>query len=191
MRAPGSTILVVAGEGADAVLRGLNRHPNVTAVALRGEDAAVASDGSGSRSVDSAADAVQQLVASAHSPYVLHDRDPLDRVASAWVSYFDDPAVLSELDLEVELAIASLARRQTLLPDYYVVLGPESLPRTRRHWWLGALASIAPTRVLPSPPNEAAVEALLRALPTGRDWPDPASWLRDLKTLVPDRVGLL
>ena len=75
------------------------------------------------------------------------------------------------------------------MPDYYVVAGPETIEGTWRHWWLGALAHRAPSRVLPVEASGAALRARLRALPSSRPWPDPA-WLRQLQFDIPDRVGL-
>ena len=64
-----------------------------------------------------------------------------------------------------------------------------SIEGTWRHWWLGALAHRAPSRVLPVEASGAALRARLRALPASRPWPDPG-WLRHLAFDIPDRVGL-
>jgi hypothetical protein len=78
-----------------------------------------------------------------------------------------------------------------VLPDHYVVLDPDELPVTRRHWWLGVLAGNAPTRVGPAPGTTAVVAGVLGGLPAGRWWPaNLESWLRGLPRVVPDRAGL-
>jgi hypothetical protein len=42
------------------------------------------------------------------------------------------------------VAISGAAAARPVLPDYYVVLHPEGLPMTRRHWWLRALPRTVP-----------------------------------------------
>jgi len=76
------------------------------------------------------------------------------------------------------------------MPDYYVVAGPEAIEGTWRHWWLGALAHHAPSRVLPVEASGSALRARLRALPASRPWPDPEAWLPRVQFDIPDRVGL-
>jgi hypothetical protein len=169
-----STVVVVAGEAADEVLRGLAPLPNVRAASLK----------------DAEPDAVGGFVASAQTSYVVHDADPLGHVAHAWVEFFEDQATLGSLDVEIDDAVRALAGGPGL-PDYYLVLDPEAMPGTWRHWWLGVLASRAPSRVLPVAPHVHAVRQQLRRLPTGRPWPDPARWLREVRTDVPDHVGRL
>lgn len=77
------------------------------------------------------------------------------------------------------------------LPDYYVVLDPEGMPPTLRHWWLGVLAGTAPARVVPAQATVTAVGDALGHLRAGRWWPaDLRGWLRGLPKIVPDRAGL-
>ncbi|WP_116020813.1 hypothetical protein [Thermomonospora umbrina] len=73
---------------------------------------------------------------------------------------------------------------------YYVVLSPEEMPPTRRHWWLGVLSGAAPSRVVPARPSTAVVADALGRLSVGRWWPaDLEGWLRGLPRVVPDRAG--
>jgi hypothetical protein len=177
VRAPGSTVLLVVGadRDTDGVIRGLDRLPNVRATSLRADDAPT----------------LGELLPTAQTTYVVHDQDPLEHVASAWVEFFDDQASHGTLDLEIDQAIDALRRGDTLLPDYYLVLEPESIEGTWRHWWLGVLPHIAPSRVLPIRADVGAARQQLRRLPAGRPWPEPERWLRDLRFTLPDRVGLL
>ncbi|MFF2371169.1 hypothetical protein [Agromyces sp. NPDC058110] len=174
MEAPGSTTLVVVGDEASQAIRSLERLANVQAASL-----SEASD-----------DEVARWQASSSAPYVVHDHDPLGHVAAAWVEFFDDQSTFGVLELEIERAMDAAGRRAISVPDYYVVLHPEVLPVTWKHWWLGVLASESPTRVIPWPSADASLASLLRRLPTGRAWPEVASWLPRVPMSVPDRVGL-
>jgi len=174
MASPSSTTLVVIGDEADAVLTTLDGLANVRAARLRSvpdSDAA-------------------RMTSAGGTPYLVHDRDPLEHVAAAWVEFFDDQATLGSLELEIERVLVALDRDGVALPDYYVVLAPETLPPTWKHWWLGVMPQASPTRVIPWSDSDASLVRLLRRLPTGRPWPAPEPWLRALTHTVPDRVGL-
>ncbi|NIH80340.1 hypothetical protein [Amycolatopsis viridis] len=170
MARPNSTVVVLTGSAAGEVLAGLDGLANVR-VARSGSAAA--------------------LVGQTHAAYVVHDQDPLGGVAAAWAGFFDQQAPPGTLEVAIEHAVADLRRGAALLPDYYVVLDPESLPATGKHWWLGVLAGAAPSRVVPAAPTVSAVRRALSRLPSGRWWPDDLeTWLRDLVRAVPDQVGL-
>jgi hypothetical protein len=169
-----STTLVVIGESAPDALRPLAGLANVRARSLSGWE-------------DADATAWERSVS---TPYLVHDHDPLAHVAAAWTEFYDDAATLEVLQLEIDRLIADLDRGTASLPDYYVVLAPETLAPTLRHWWLGVMSSASPTRVIPWSDPEASLRSLLRRLPTGRPWPDYDPWLRGVPTSVPDRVGL-
>ncbi|PRX97806.1 hypothetical protein [Allonocardiopsis opalescens] len=174
MRRPNSTLIVVAGEAAERVVAGLGELPNVRAV-------------TGERTRDE----LPRAIASAASTYVVHAADPLAGVRDAWVGFFDGTGAHGRLEAEIELAAGSLGSGAELLPDYYVVLDPEALPATPKHWWLGVLAGAAPARVVPAAASAGAVRDALARLPAGRWWPaDPAAWLRELPRTVPDQAGL-
>jgi hypothetical protein len=174
MRRLSSTVVVVAGERAETVVPGLDGLHNVRAI-VRGE-----------RSTAEVEEAVHRSTAT----YVVHDADPLAAVGDAWVGLFDGAAPVGGLEVAVETALAGLRSGRLALPDYYVVLDPDGMPVTRRHWWLGALAEAAPSRVVPAPGSAAAVTDTLGRLAPGRWWPaDLEGWLRGLARTVPDRVG--
>ncbi|GHF39045.1 hypothetical protein GCM10017566_10420 [Amycolatopsis bartoniae] len=165
--------MVVAGEGAAEILPRLDGLANVRAApAGNAEDAS-------------------RLVAQSHAAYVVHDADPLADVAAAWAGFFDRQDPAGTLEVAVEAALAGLRWGTVQLPDYYVVLDPESLPATRKHWWLGVLAGVSPSRVIPARASAGAVADVLSRLPSGRWWPEPPDeWLRGLGRAVPDRVGV-
>ena len=106
------------------------------------------------------------------------------------MEFFDDQSTFGVLELEIDRAMEAAERHEMNVPDYYVVLHPETLPITWKHWWLGVLASESPTRVIPWPTGDDSLARLLRHLPTGRAWPDVESWLPRVVGAVPDRVGL-
>ncbi|WP_139417926.1 hypothetical protein [Agromyces laixinhei] len=173
MEAPASTTLVVVGDEAASAIHALHGFANVRTESFEG-----ASD-----------DEVTRWSTTANAPYLVHDHDPLGHVAAAWVEFFDDQSTFGVLELEIDRAVEAAGRRAISVPDYYVVLHPEELPITWRHWWLGVLASEAPIRVIPWP-EAASLAGLLRHLPTGRPWPEVESWLPRVVGAVPDRVGL-
>ncbi len=146
------------------------------------------------RLTDSEPAIAARRIAAASAPWVVHDADPLVHVAAAWVELYEERATLGTLEIEVESALADFAEGRAIMPDYYIVLDPDAADTTWRHWWCGALGARAPRRVLPasapSSPRDQALRQLLRALPTSRPWPEPATWLPGLPFDIPDRVGL-
>ena len=174
MGGPTSTTIVVVGNDARKALGSVAHLQNVRAASFIGDTD----------------DDVQQWVTSAHEPYVVHDRDPLGHVAAAWVEFFDDQVSLGTLDLEVDRALSALEGGDVSMPDYYVVVDPQSLAPTWKHWWLGVLPQAAPMRVIPFDDQSTSLTRVLRRLPSGRPWPDPRPWLHGVARSVPDRVGL-
>ncbi|KAA9150635.1 hypothetical protein FPZ12_040735 [Amycolatopsis acidicola] len=173
MARPNSTVVVVAGETAAEVVPRLDVLANVRAAAVPDDDAA------------------RELVAHSHAAYVVHDADPLSGLAAAWAGFFDGAGTPGTLEVTVEATLSRLRTGALTLPDYYVLLDPESLAATERHWWLGVLAGVSPSRVIPAAPHAAAVAEVLSRLPSGRWWPDPPEeWLRALPRTVPDSVAL-
>ncbi|MQA83329.1 MAG: hypothetical protein GEV03_01530 [Streptosporangiales bacterium] len=178
MRRPTSTVVIVAGEQAATVVTEVDHLSNVRARAVGGLD------------LPDRAPAARDLVVRSPATYVVHDLDPLAEVADAWVDLFDGAAGHGRLEVATQTTVRTLRSGEAMLPDYYIVLGPETMPPTRRHWWLGVLAGAAPARVVPAPASAAAVRDALASLGTGRWWPDPPDeWLRGLDRAVPDQVG--
>jgi hypothetical protein len=176
--APRSTVVALVGADSDALLSGLADVPALAALSLRESDPAVAT----------------RMMAAAASPYVVHDADPLEHVAAAWIELYQERATLGTLEIEVETALDAFEHGRALMPDYYIVLDPASADGAWRHWWCGALGQHAPRRVLPAETpgraRDAAIRRMLTALPSSRPWPDPSTWLPGLAFEIPDRVGL-
>ena len=122
-------------------------------------------------------------------PYLLHDADPLAGVVDAWARFFDGEGAVGELEVAVSETLARWRARSLDLPDYYLVVDPEALPATRRHWFLGVLASAAPSRVVTGRPSEPLVDRLADLRP-GPWWPDLDRLLAGIDRVVPDRAGL-
>jgi hypothetical protein len=108
-------------------------------------------------------------------------------VADAWVRLFDAEGPAGELEVAVSETVARWRRRAIELPDYYLVIQPEEWAPTRRHFYLGLLASVAPTRVVVTDGN---LTAAIAGLGSGRWWPDLDRVLDGIDRQVPDRVGL-
>ena len=123
-------------------------------------------------------------------PYLVHDADPLGWVAEAWVRRFDEQGVAGDLEVAVSETLARWRARSLDLPDYYVVVDPESLTPTRRHWYLGVLATAAPLRVVVSGPSEPVVDHLGDLRP-GPWWPELDRLLAGVDRVVPDQAGPL
>jgi hypothetical protein len=172
--APRSTVVALVGAGSEELLTGLADVPALVALSLREAQPAVAA----------------HLVASVSTPYVVHDADPLEHVAAAWVELYEERCTLGSLETEVDALLSLFETGEAVMPDYYVVAGPEAIEGTWRHWWLGALAHHAPSRVLPVEASGSALRARLRALPASRPWPEPSTWLPRVHFDIPDRVGL-
>ena len=174
MEASASTTLVVVGDEATSAIHALEGFANVRAASLS----------------DASDVEVARWSASSDAPYVVHDHDPLAHVAAAWVEFFDDQSTFGVLELEIERAVEAVERHAISVPDYYVVVHPETLPVTWKHWWLGVLAVASPNRVIPWARPDDSLARLLRRLPTARAWPEVEPWLRGVTAAVPDRVGL-
>jgi hypothetical protein len=86
----------------------------------------------------------------------------------------------------------TLARARTgalELPDYYLVLDPERLDATRRHFWLGLLHRDASARVAPVDSDPATVLTALGTLTPGRWWSPIGEILAGVEREVPDQIG--
>ncbi len=124
------------------------------------------------------------------TPYLLHDADPLAWVAETWAQRFEGQGTPGELEVAVAETLARWRARSLELPDYYLVVDPEGIRPTLRHWFLGLLASAAPARVVTSRPSLPVVDNLA-GLHTGRWWPDLDRILADLDRVLPEQAGPL
>ena len=102
---------------------------------------------------------------------------------------YDEQGPAGELEVAVADALARFRSGALELPDYYLVVGPEALGVTARHWYLGVLHAAAPARVVPVPGATGAVEAV-SGLAAGRWWPSAEELLEGIDRVVPDRVGV-
>jgi hypothetical protein len=177
MKRVSTTVVALAGERARACLEALQRAANVRTVMVEPERPAL----------DRAA-AAWGAAQGTHIPYLLHDADPLEAVAGAWVRRFDAEGIPGELEVAVGETLARWRAHELELPDYYLVLDAEELDPTRRHWYLGFLHRAAPSRVLPTPGTPAEVGGKLASLASGRWWPDLDRLLDGVDRVVPDQA---
>jgi hypothetical protein len=173
----GTTVVAVVGEGANECVRRLGEAVNVVPVSVEPDDSAL------DRAVATWAEATR-----AHTPYFVHDADPLAAVADAWVRHFDERGPIGELEVAVAETLARWRVGSIELPDYYLVLDAESWGATRRHWYLGVLHRAAPARVVPVPDPDAAARTLPR-LGAGAWWPDLDDLLGGIEQVVPDQLA--
>ena len=176
-RRTSTTVVAVVGDGARACVARLARGANVVSAVPDPNDPPL------DRAVAAWSEATR-----VHSPYFVHDADPLDATADAWVRRFESEGPVGELEVVVQDTLARWRAGSVELPDYYLVLDAESWGPTRRHWYLGVLHKAAPARVVPVAKADAA-EAALPHLGAGRWWPDLDQLLADIDRVVPDQVG--
>lgn len=196
MKRIATTVLAVvgaAGPDGPSLTEALGAAANVRAVVA---DA-------GLSTLDRAAAAWSEATRS-HVPYLVHDADPLADVAAAWAAWWgpvtdhtdppDEPppsggvGERGRLDVAVQAAVQRWRAGTVELPDYYLVVGPERLPVTQRHWYLGVLAGAAPHRVALVDGTASGTARAVRALRAGRWWPDLDRLLTGLDRRVPDAV---
>lgn len=173
----GTTVVAVVGDGARECVGRLGEGANVVPVSLDVDDSPL------DRAVATWAEATR-----AHTPYLVHDADPLAVVVDAWVRYFDEQGPIGELEVAVAETLARWRVGSIELPDYYVVLDAESWGVTRRHWFLGVLHRAAPARVVPVPDPDAAARTLPH-LGAGAWWPDLDDLLGGIERVVPDQLS--
>src|SRR5437870_1910813 len=159
MQRASTTVVVLVGPGTATLLQMLEDAANVRVLHLDDN----------SSPLDRAVAATRQA-GGAHIPYLVHDADPLARGVDAWARYFDEAGPIGELEVAVSDTLARARTGALELPDYYLVLDPERLEATRRHFWLGLLHRNAPARVVPVEPDPASVLTALGTLTPGRWW---------------------
>jgi hypothetical protein len=182
-RRTSTTVVAVVGDGSAVCVERLGAAANVATPEPPG---AGARRSGGDDALDRAVAAWGEAVR-VHTPYFVHDADPLGHVADAWVRRYDQQGPVGELEVAVEATLARWRVGSIELPDYYLVLDAEAMDATRRHWYLGVLHRAAPNRVVPVADALAAAGAL-RRLTTGRWWPDLDGLLAGIDRVVPDRV---
>jgi hypothetical protein len=123
------------------------------------------------------------------SPYFVHDADPLAWIVDAWSTRFDGQGAAGELEVAVSQTISRWRAGSIELPDYYVLVSPDGWGRTRRHWYLGVLASTSASRVIVAD-GRGDPALLLPGLPIGRWWPPLDSMVEGVDRVVPDRAGV-
>ena len=173
----GTTVVAVIGEHAADCVHRLGRATNVVPVSVDADDPPL------DRAVATWSAAVRS-----HSPYLVHDADPLAAVADAWVRHYDELAPIGELEVAVAETRARWRVGSIELPDYYLVLDAEAWSPTRRHWYLGVLHRAAPARVVPVPDPDAGARTLPR-LGAGAWWPDLDDLLEGIERVVPDQLS--
>jgi len=173
----GTTVVAVVGDDATECVRRLGEAVNVVPVSVEPDDAAL------DRAVATWAE-----VTRAHTPYLVHDADPLAAVADAWVRHYDEQGPIGELEVAVAETLARWRVGSIELPDYYLVLDAESWGATRRHWYLGVLHGAAAARVVPVTDPDDAARTLPR-LGAGAWWPDLDDLLGGIERVVPDQLS--
>ena len=174
-----TTVVALVGEQAPEAARDLGSATNVRAVT---PDAA---QGPLERAVAAWREAV-----SAHTTYLVHDADPLAAVADAWIAFYGRTGVRGDLEVAIAETLARWRADAIELPDYYLVLDPDTMDETRRHWFLGHLRDHAPHRVAPVTATPSALRRELGRLRAGRWWPELDRLLDDVERRVPDEVRL-
>ncbi len=177
MKGVSTTVITLVGERAPACLEALARAANVRVSRPDPE-----------QPLFERAAAAYRVAKGTHAPYLVHDADALGVVAEAWIRRFDEQGPVGELEVAVSETLARWRADTIDLPDYYLVLDSDSWDATRRHWYLGVLHRSAPSRVVPSSGEPAAVEARLAQLSSGRWWPPLDQLLDGVDRLVPDQV---
>jgi hypothetical protein len=174
-----TTVVALLGEPARACLDALGQASNVATVRPDADAPPL------ERAI-----AAWQAATRTHTPYLLHDADPLETVADAWVRHFDveQPGPAGELEVAIAETLQRWRARAIELPDYYLVLDPETWAETRRHFYLGVLHRAAPNRVVPVIGTPERVGAQLGGLRSGRWWPEVDRLLDGIDRVVPDRV---
>jgi hypothetical protein len=173
---PSSTVIVLVGVVAPAVFAELDRSANVHASVIDSD----------------AGETAREFVARSHTTYVVHNADPLASLGEAWAGFFDETVPTGTLEVAVEATLRTLRSDEAALPDYYIVLDPDSLTPTQKNWWFGALAGVAPSRVVPSGATADEVGRAISNLPAGRWWPEPLDeWVRSLARVIPDAHTLI
>src|SRR5215470_17283446 len=115
MKGVSTTVIALVGERAAACLETLAHAANVR----------VARPDPAQPPFERAA-AVYRAAKGVYAPYLVHDADALGVVADAWVRRFDQQGPVGELEVAVSETLARWRADTIDLPDYYLVLDPDS-----------------------------------------------------------------
>lgn len=181
MQRVATTVLALVGSPSQEELRrlalSLGEAPNVRAVVPEDK----------SESLDRAVAAWRE-VTRAHIPYLVHDADPLVDVASAWVDRWDGAGDVGRLEVAVQQVVQRWRARSLELPDYYLVIDPEGLPPTARHWFLGVLSGASAHRVVVAGSSPDETVRAVRRLRAGPWWPELDVLMDGIDRRAPDTM---
>ena len=196
--------MVLAGKTSEPVLAAVERSRNVVLVRPAAPaDPAHPARPADAPAVDGVAAAAGALrrAAGISAPYVLVAADPLAAVAAEWSAMWDlsqQTHASDRFELRAAEALAAWRANQFELPDYYLVLAPESAAGTaeeqRPDFYLGPLRSVRPNRVVVAAAAEpaeqaAAVRSELGSLRAGRWWPSLEEVFRTVRGFYPGALA--
>jgi hypothetical protein len=194
--------VVLAGKTSEPVLAAVERSMNV--VLVRPADPVPPADDAHAADGLAAAAAALRRATGISAPYVLVAADPLAAVAAEWSAMWDlssEPRGSDRFELRAAETLAAWRANQFELPDYYLVLAPETAtaaPGTpedhRPDFYLGPLRSVRPHRVAvaaAADPAEqaAAVRGELGSLRAGRWWPSLEEVFRTVRAFYPGALA--
>jgi hypothetical protein len=199
-----STVVVLAGKTSEPVLAAVERSRNVVLV----RPAAPIHPAHEADNTDGvAAAAALRRAAGISAPYVLVAADPLAAVAAEWSAMWDlsqQTHASDRFELRAAEALAAWRANQFELPDYYLVLAPETAAAApaaagnaeeqRPDFYLGPLRSVRPNRVVVAAAAEpaeqaAAVRSELGSLRAGRWWPSLEEVFRTVRGFYPGALA--
>jgi hypothetical protein len=212
-----STVVVLAGEPSEGLLRAIDRSMNVSLVRPDGADSPAQTARSTAQTPRSAAEASRSAAealrsaagalrraAGISSPYALVAADPLTAVATEWeaqwevqweVQWAGEAHGGDAFELRAGEALAAWRANQFELPDYYLVLAGETAPDERHaSFYLGPLRAVRPHRVAvvaAAEPAEQAAEVLtaLASLRHGPWWPPLEDVVAAARTFYPGALA--
>jgi hypothetical protein len=196
--------VVLAGKTSEPVLAAVERSRNVVLV----RPAAPIHPAHEADNTDGvAAAAALRRAAGISAPYVLVAADPLAAVAAEWSAMWDlsqQTHASDRFELRAAEALAAWRANQFELPDYYLVLAPETAAgapgaagnaeEQRPDFYLGPLRSVRPNRVVvvaAAEPAEqaAAARSELGSLRAGRWWPSLEEVFRTVRGFYPGALA--
>jgi hypothetical protein len=187
-------MVVLAGSVPAEVLAAVSRSMNVALI--QPADSGDGGSGDGGDGMAAAVEALQRA-GRATSPYALVPTDPLAAVAASWRAMWDvsrqqDPAAFEQ---HAARALAAWRAGRFELPDYYLVLAPETGNDDHGpDFHLGPLRSVRPHRVAfvaATEPAQQAVAVLdaLGSLRHGPWWPGLDEVIDTARRFYPDSLA--